>query len=142
MLDKQVVAYLKLFHGLYNSFVFIMIFYQGLLGLKIRRERKVGKISFFDIKRHKRLGPILTVLSPIGFFAGVTIVFLDHGHIFKYPLHFIMGLLIVLSVFTTFLISKRITGADDLWRNRHFVLGILIIFFYIIQVTLGLGILL
>jgi hypothetical protein len=141
MIDKQVIAYLKLLHGLYNSIVFIMIFYQGLLGFKIRRERKAGKISFSIIKKHRRLGPILTILSPIGFFAGVTIVFLDYGHIFKYPLHFIMGLLIVLSIFTTFLISKRIIGTDDLWRNRHFLLGILIISFYIVQVISGLGIL-
>ena len=142
MLDKQVIAYLKLLHGLYNSIVFIMIFYQGLLGLKIRRGRKSGKMSFSIIKKHTRLGPILTVESIIGFIAGLLIVFLDYGHVFKYPLHFIMGLMIVLSVLTTYCISKRIGAVDPIWRNRHYMLGILIISFYLIQVTLGLSILL
>ncbi len=140
MIDKQLIANLKLLHGLYNSIVFIMILYQGFLGLRIRKERRSGRIYPHDIKKHRRLGPILTFVSPIGFFAGVSVVYLDYGHIFKYPLHFIMGFFIMLSVFMTFLVSKRIISNDELWRKRHYILGILIISFYIIQVTLGLSI--
>lgn len=142
MIDKQIIAYLKLFHGFYNTMVMVLFIYQGFLGLRIRRERKAGIQSFHIIKRHRRLGPILIFVGVIGFFAGGMVVYLDHGHIFHYPLHFITGLLIVLSVITTFLISKRIKGIDDVWRDRHYVLGILIISFYLIQVFLGLGILL
>jgi len=142
MLDKQTIAYLKLLHGFYNTTVMVLFVYQGLLGLRIRRERKAGIRSFSIIKRHRKLGPILIFLSIIGFLAGGAVVYLDHGHIFHYPLHFITGLLIVLSVIATFIISKRIKDADDLWRDRHYVLGILIISFYLIQVFLGLGILL
>jgi len=142
MIDKQLIAYLKLLHGLYNSIVFIMILYQGFLGLRIRREKRSGRIYPHDIKKHRKLGPILTFVSPIGFFAGIAIVYLDYGHIFEYPLHFIIGFFIMLSVFMTFLISRRITVTDDLWRNRHYILGIMIIFFYVIQIALGLGILL
>jgi len=141
MLDKQTIAYLKFLHGLYNTAVMVLFVYQGFLGLRIRRERKAGIRSFHIIKRHRKLGPVLTFESMIGFLAGVTIVYLDFGHIFKYPLHFITGLLIVLSVITAFLISKRIKGVDDLWRYRHYVLGILIISFYFVQAFLGLGIL-
>lgn len=142
MLDEQTIAYLKLLHGFYNTAVMVLFAYHGLLGLQIRRERKAGIRSFSIIKRHRKLGPILAIESMIGFLAGVIIVFLDYGHFFKYPIHFITGLLIVLSVITTLIISKKIKGVDDLWRDRHYVLGILIISFYLIQVFLGLGILL
>lgn len=140
MLDEQTIAYLKLLHGFYNSMVMLLFVYQGFLGLRIRRERKAGIRSFSIM--HRKLGPVLAVASILGFLAGGMVVFLSHGHIFHYPLHFITGSLIVLSVITTFLISKRIKGVDDRWRDRHYVLGILIISFYFIQVFLGLGILL
>lgn len=142
MLDKQTIAYLKLLHGLYNSWVISLFIYQGFLGLRIRRERKTGSRSFHIIKRHRRLGPILTIGSMIGFFAGIFIVFIDYGHIFKYPLHFITGLLVISSVSTTFLISKKIKANDSKYRDIHYRLGILILCLYIIQAFFGLGILL
>lgn len=142
MLDKEIMAYLKLLHGFYNSMVMFLFVYQGFLGFRIRRERKAGIQSFYIINRHRKLGPILIFASMLGFLAGGMVVYLDHGHIFHYPIHFITGLLIVLSVITTFLISKRIKGLDSIWRDRHYALGILIISFYLVQVFLGLGILL
>lgn len=142
MVDKQTIAYLKLLHGLYNSLVISLFIYQGFLGLRIRRERKTGRRSLHIIKRHRRLGPILTIEGMIGFFAGIFIVFINYGHIFKYPLHFITGLLIVLSVVTVFLISKKIKANDSKFRDIHFRIGIFILCLYIIQAFLGLGILL
>jgi hypothetical protein len=57
-------------------------------------------------------------------------------------MHFIIGLIIVFFVITTFLISKKIKGIEDTWRDRHYFIGILIISFYLIQAFLGLAILL
>jgi len=140
--DKQTMVYFKLLHGLYNSMVIALFIYQGFLGLRIRRQRKVSMPAFNLSKRHIRLGPILVIGSMIGFFSGVLVVFIDHGYIFKYPLHFITGLLIILSVVTIFLISKKIKATDYVWRNVHFRLGIFILCLYFIQAFLGLVILL
>ncbi|MCX7794289.1 MAG: DUF4079 domain-containing protein [Thermodesulfovibrionales bacterium] len=142
MFSKETIAYLKLLHGLYNSIVIVQFIYQGILGLKIRRERKSSNFPEIIIKRHRILGPILTVESIMGFFAGITLVFVDYGFIFKYPLHFITGLFIILSVITTFFISRKIKADASLWRELHFRLGILILFLYVIQAFFGLGILL
>lgn len=142
MLYKEIIAYLKIFHGLYNSLMIFLFLYQGFLGLRIRRERKTGSRSFHIIKRHRRLGPILTIGSMIGFFAGIFIVFINHRHIFHYPLHFMIGLLIILSVSNTFFISKKIKADDSKFRDIHFRLGLFILSLYIIQAFLGLGILL
>ncbi len=142
MFDKQIIDYLKLLHGFYNSMVIVVFIYQGFLGLRIRKGRKAGSHPSHIIKRHKRLGPILTIASMIGFLSGAVIVFIDHGHIYKYPLHFITGLLIVLSVVTVFLISKKIKSIDSKFRDIHFRLGIFILCLYIIQAFFGLGLLL
>jgi hypothetical protein len=114
----------------------ILIIYQGMLGLKIR---KSDAPPIQIIKRHRKTGPVAVILGSAGFFAGMIITFLDVGHIFKYPFHFINGLLIVSALLTTYHISKKIKGPEKIWRNRHFTLGILIIVLYIGQVLLGIS---
>ena len=52
-----------------------------------------------------------------------------------------MGLIITFSLITTYLISKRISGAESPLRTPHFILGIGILVLYLVQVFLGLGIL-
>lgn len=96
---------------------------------------------FKTIKRHRKIGPILALMGVIGFFAGAALIYLDYGRLLKYPLHFLTGLAISLSIVTTFFISKKIKGSDSLWRNLHFRLGILILSLYPIQAFLGVGIL-
>jgi Protein of unknown function (DUF4079) len=143
-MDKQLIPYLKLVHGSFNTLVMFLFLYQGRLGLKIRGQRKHGKSPaiFKVVKKHRRFGPILFFLGFIGFLAGLTLAVFDHGRVFEYPLHLIMGLLIVLLLITTFLISKEIRGSDSPWRTPHFMVGIFIISFYIIQIFIGLGVLL
>ncbi len=125
---------MKLFHGTYNMTIMVLIMYQGMLGLKIRKS-EAPPVQI--IKRHRKIGPVAVVLGSAGFFAGLFITFLDVGHIIKYPLHFINGLLLVSALTTTYFISKKIKGPDKLWRNRHFILGIMIMVLYVIQVLLG-----
>ena len=109
------------------------------MGLKIRKERISGKPPTISIvKRHRRRGPIAAFLGITGFFAGVLIVYLNEGHILEYPLHFILGLSIVALIFTTFIVSKKIRAQDTTFRNPHFVLGIMIICLYCVQVFIGL----
>jgi len=135
-MNKEFINYLKLFHGTYNTTIMLLIMYQGMLGLKIRKS-ETPPIQI--IKRHRKIGPIAVVLGSAGFFAGMFIIYLDVGHIFKYPLHFINGLLLVSALTTTYLISKKIIGPEKLWRNRHFALGILIMVLYIVQVIMGIS---
>lgn len=138
-MSKESIEYLKLFHGTYNTIVLLLFVYQGILGLKIRRsEERPAHI----IKRHRKTGPAAAVLGIAGFFAGMTVVLLDEGRIFKYPIHFITGLMISVMIVTAYLISKKIKGPDPYWRNRHYTAGICLICLYVVQVVLGLGALL
>jgi hypothetical protein len=142
MIDKQIIAYLKPMHGAFNMLVMLLLIYQGWMGLRIRNIRRAGKPpDFKTIKRHRKNGPIFTILGCLGFIAGAIIVYLDEGEIFEYPLHFIIGLVITFSLITTYLISKRISGAESPLRTPHFILGIGILVLYIVQVFFGLGIL-
>ncbi|MBI4684326.1 MAG: DUF4079 family protein [Nitrospirae bacterium] len=142
MIDKQTIAYLRLVHGAYNTLMMFLFIYQGSLGLRIRRQRKAGgKPQFNIIKRHRKTGPVLAVMGIAGFFAGVTLAYLDYGHLLKYPLHFIIGWDIALLISATFFISGKIKGPDHKWRNLHFSLGILILTLYPVQLFLGTGIL-
>jgi uncharacterized membrane protein YwaF len=77
----------------------------------------------------------------LGFLAGITIAYLDNREVFKYPLHFITGSAITLSILATFLISKKIKGRESPWRTIHFTIGLIIICLYFIQAFLGIGIL-
>jgi len=142
MIDKEVISYLKPAHGSYNMLIALLFVYQGILGLKIRRQRLKGQQQFTIIKRHRRLGPFLVLLGLSGFFAGLILVYLDTGRFIKYPFHFATGSTIALSIITAFFISRKIRGRDSLWRDVHFMLGIFILCLYIMQVFLGLGILL
>jgi len=138
-MNKELISYLRLLHGAFNALVFSLVLYQGVLGFRIRRsEKKPVQV----VRRHRRLGPFLPILGGLGFLAGIIIVFLDSGRVFKFPLHFAAGLTIVILLMTTFIISKKIKGPEPYWRNRHFFLGILIILFYLVQIILGLGMLL
>ncbi len=141
MIDKQVIAYLKPLHGAYNTIIMLLFMYQGLLGLKIRRQRIQGKQNFTVIKRHRKLGSVLFLIGISGFFAGIALIYLDKDRILEYPLHFFTGLTIAVSITATFSISRRIKGPDSPLRTLHFRLGILILCLYLVQVFIGLGIL-
>ena len=142
MIDKQIIAYLKLIHGAFNALVMLLLIYQGWFGLRIRNIRRAGRPpDFKTIKRHRKNGPLFTILGCLGFIAGIIIVYLDEGGIFEYPLHFIMGSVITFSLITTYLISKRISGVESRLRTPHFILGIGTLVLYLVQVFLGLGIL-
>lgn len=141
MIDKDIIANLRLVHGSYNALMMMLFIYQGWLGLKIRRGRMAGNPSLEAVKRHRKTGPIFAIMGVLGFFAGVTLIYLDYGRILKYPPHFITGLAIVFSITTTFLISRKIKGHDSPWRTFHFRLGLLIVGLYLLQAFLGIGIL-
>lgn len=138
-MNKELISYLKLLHGLYNTLVIMLFIYQGLLGFRIRRSQQ-RQLPL--IKRHRKIGPVAAVLGLAGFIAGIVVVFFDTGRVLKYPLHFLTGLSIAALIITTYLISRKIKGPEAYWRDRHYVLGILIIFLYLVQAFLGLGILL
>lgn len=138
-ISRELILYLKLFHGAFNSLVIMLFVYQGILGLRIRRaENKPVHL----IRRHRKTGPVIAVMGAAGFLAGIAVIFLDTGRILKYPPHFLLGLIIVLLIAATFIISRKIKGPDPYWRNRHYALGVLIILLYFVQAFLGLGVLL
>lgn len=141
-MDKEAIAYLKYLHGLFNFTVMLLLFYHARLGLTIRRERLAkGPFPLNAVKRHRALGPVLTLLGIAGFAAGAALILMDEGKILKYPLHFFVGLIIVGLLISTYALSRRIKGPDSPLRTPHFRLGVAILSSYVIQAFLGLGIL-
>ena len=142
MVDKESFEYLKYVHGLFNIIVVLMFFYQGWMGLRIRNGRKSGNApDFVLIKKHRKLGPILFVLGVAGFLAGPMVVYINYARIFEYPLHFVLGVCITLSLIATYIISRKIRVGSP-WRTPHFVMGVTISCLYIVQALIGLSMLL
>jgi cytochrome b561 len=109
----------------------------------IRRARMAhGPLPFPVIKRHRKGGPVLSALGIVGFCIGFTLVMLDSGKVLQFPLHFVVGCVIVFCLIATFIISRKIKGPDSPYRTPHFYLGIAILCLYLINVVLGLGVLL
>jgi len=144
LIGEGLLPPLRLAHGLFNFSVMLMFYYTASLGLKIRRARQKGeKRPPALIKRHRKLGPILAVLGTLGFCAGLTLVLLDTGNILKYPAHLTVGATIVSLLLATFLVSRKIKGTGPSpYRQTHFLLGLAILSFYLVEVILGLGVLL
>ena len=133
-MTREIIGYLKLFHGTYNAIIMILVVYQGMLGMTIRKS-KAAPLPI--IKRHRKIGPIAVVLGTIGLFTGMLVIYFDFGRILKFPFHFITGLMITSALIASYFISNKIKGPEKLWRNRHFALGKLIIVLYVVQVLLG-----
>ncbi len=143
LIDRQLLSNLRLVHGAYNTAVMLLFLYHGRLGLAIRRARmSQAPLPFPAIKRHRKMGPILTILGGLGFCIGLTLVLLDTGNIFEYPAHFFVGASLLILLVTTFLISRKIKGPDSPLRTPHFILGIAILCLYLVEAFLGIGVLL
>jgi hypothetical protein len=143
MISGEYMDYLKVLHGSFNAIVGFLFLYQGSLGLKIRKERKSGRRrNVMVVKRHRTGGPIFAALGVAGYLAGVALVYLDKGHLMAYPSHLITGSGIALLIMVTFIISRKIKGSESPWRTPHFVIGLCILFLYILQIYIGLDILL
>jgi uncharacterized protein DUF4079 len=136
------MEYLQLAHGAFNFLVMLLFFRQGWLGLRIRRGRLAGTPMLPAVRQHRRAGPVVAALGIVGFFIGMTLALVDHGHIFYYPYHFLSGATLALCIAATFLVSRRLKGPAPPWRTVHTLLGCVILVLYPLQVLLGLGILL
>lgn len=140
-MSKEILAFLKLLHGSYNTIVLFLFINQGALGFRIRRGRRSGSPRIDLIGLHRKAGPVLAILGISGFLFGALLVYLDKGQLLQYPLHFMNGLAISALIVAAFLASRRIRGENGM-RKRHAILGVAILVLYVFQVLLGLGILL
>ncbi|MEW6520891.1 MAG: DUF4079 family protein [Thermodesulfobacteriota bacterium] len=140
---RQMMPWLALGHGIFNVLVMVCFWYQGWLGHVVRRHRLAGEAPPLQtVRRHRRLGPWLVVSAAAGFLAGVLLVLLDRGRVIVYPLHFSLGLTLILVQGAAWAASRRIRARDAAGRGRHRLLGILILCLYPLQVLAGLGVLL
>ncbi len=138
LIDRQLLATLRLVHGGFNTIVALLFFYHGSLGVRIRRARLAkGPLPFTLIRRHRKGGPLLAVLGMIGFCVGLTLIMLHTGNVLTFPAHFIVGCSIVLCLIATLVISRKIKGLDSSYRTPHFHLGIAILCLYALEVLLG-----
>ncbi len=131
-----------LVHGSFNTLMAIAFFFQGGMGLAIRRGRKRGEPNVKAMKRHRRLGPFLVGLGIFGYCAGLILVLIDKGKVFAYPPHLIVGSVIVLFLLGQYAVSKQIKGLESPWRTPHLCIGCGIIVLYVVQAVIGVGILL
>lgn len=139
----DIIPYLKYLHASYSGFIALLVFYQGWIGFKIRRERVAGRPPIAKVgKRHRTMGPLVALMGIAGFFAGAITVYLNDGHIFEHPVHFIIGLSIAAFILTTFLISRKIRSQDSPFRTPHFIVGVITICLYVIQAFIGISMLL
>ncbi len=143
MIASEWIGIIRVLHGAYNGLVAIAFLYQGWLGLKIRKARRTGGAKDFGvIGRHRGNGPVLALLGILGYVAGAILITLDKGHLLEYRVHHVVGLVIVILLAMTFLVSRKIKGAVSPWRTPHFLLGLAILGAYVVQLFLGLNILL
>lgn len=142
-MDKQIIGYLKVLHGLFNITVMLLFMYHGSLGLAIRKARlRGGSFPLKAVKRHRKAGPVLAALGILGFIAGMSVAYLDGGKVLEHPLHFGTGAAIVLLLLTAYGLSRSITGPDSPVRTPHAVVGVLILCLYVVQTFFGLSIVL
>jgi len=141
---RLLIPWLAVGHGIFNALVMLLFCYQGWLGHVILRHRLAGvPVPWPVVRRHRRQGPWLVVLGCTGFVAGTVIVFLDKGRmVTPHPLHFSLGLAIVLTLTGVWAASRKITGRGPEGRSYHRLLGILLLCLYPVQAVVGLGILL
>jgi hypothetical protein len=143
MIDKEFIAYFKLAHGFFNLSMLALFCFQAWMGFLIRQARTTGAPAPLDaVRRHRKAGPVFALWGVLGFIAGMTVVVLDKGRVFEYPLHFLAGLSITLCIGGVYAVSRRIRAGELAFRNIHFGLGLLLLALYVIQVLLGLSILL
>ena len=142
LISRHILSNLRLVHACYNTSIMLLFFYHGWLGLTIRRRRRAkAPLPFPMIRRHRKMGPVLIVLGVLGFFIGLTLVLLDTGKIFEFPPHLFTGLVIVVLLLTMYVVSRKIKGTDSPYRTPHFILGIILLCLYLIEVFLGIGVL-
>jgi len=141
LLSKETVALLRYVHGGLNLLVAIMVWSMLALGLGIRRRRASGRATLKLSSPHMAIGPVLAVLGPMGFLAGVTLITLDKGSPLEYPPHFVLGFLIALALPGMFLLSRALLKGSQRARRAHRRLGITLAVLYMFQVLLGIGIL-
>jgi hypothetical protein len=142
MIDKEFIAYFKVAHGFFNLCMMSLFCFQAWMGFLIRQARTSGVPAPLDaVRRHRKAGPVFALWGVLGFIAGMTVVAVDKGRVFEYPLHFLTGLFIALCIGGVYIFSRRIKGPDPAVRNIHFGLGLLLLALYVVQVFLGLAIL-
>ena len=136
------VPHLQVAHALFGGALLLAFVVQGWLGLRIRSRRRAGAPDFAAVRRHRRLGPVLTRLLPFVLLAGLATAYLDHGSWVVYPFHLAVGAVLVVAAGAAEFLSRRIRGPQSPWRLVHFFLGAGILALFFVQAFLGLGALL
>ncbi len=142
MIKTEIIQTARIFHGLYNTTIFLLFLYQASLGYRIRKARLQGTPAPQIIKIHRMAGPVFAILGIGGFLAGAILVLIDKGHLLHFPVHFFTGLLIVLVIVSTFLVSRRITMQSISIRKLHMGFGVVLLGLYLIQILIGLSVIL
>lgn len=142
LVSRELLADLRLLHGIFNFAVLFLFLYQARLGLQIRRARLAkAPLLFTAVKRHRKEGPLFTGLAAFGYVFGIVVVLLDTGNLLEYAAHFTAGTLLVLVLSVVVFLSRRIKGQQSPYRRRHFVAAAVLLGIFVLQVLLGLGIL-
>jgi hypothetical protein len=125
-------------HGLYNLLIIFLFLYQGWLGFKIRKDRmRDNPPAVKIVKRHRKLGPIFSILGITGLLSGLTVAYIAYRRFFILNLHFFGGSIITILIAINYFFSRKIKGVESSWKTAHFVSGVTLICFYLVQAFLG-----
>lgn len=142
-MTREMVPYLQAAHALFGGLLLVAFVYQGGIGWRNRRQRIVGgRPDFTLVRRHRALGPVLALLVPVAYVAGVVTAVIDHGDWYFYPLHLLVGTVLLISLGATVLVSRSIRGLDTPWRERHYLLALATLLLFFVQALVGLAALL
>jgi len=143
LVSRELIASLKLLHGLFNLAVTALFFYHARNGLQIRRARlAAGALPLQAKKRHRRMGPLLGLLAGAGFLAGLILVLLDTGKWLSFPSHLYTGVALLLVLLVSYRVSRKISGSGTRERDLHYRLGLAALALFLVDVCLGIGVLL
>lgn len=143
LMPKNIITAMQFVHAFFNMSIALLFCYQAWLGILIRKARRSSgqTMPLSTVKRHRKMGPVLIVLGLLGFFSGLTIVWLDTGKLLEFIPHFFIGLVIAVLLLATLTISRNIHGQTASIRNIHFLIGIIILCLYFVEVIIGAAVL-
>lgn len=137
------VPWLQAAHAIFNGALFLAFAFQGLTGWRNRRDRLAGApMDFKAVRRHRRIGPVLAMLLPVGYLAGLATALVDQARLLRFPQHLLVGTLLLLTVAATAISGRKIQGRISPWRTRHAAAGAAALALFAVQALLGLSILL
>jgi len=137
-ISRDVIASIRLAHVFFNAVAVILFLVQAMTGIGNRKRRLAGgDVLQGRVRLHRRMGPVLVLMTVAGFCGGLILVCIDRNNIIEYPVHLFFGTMLTVFTATAMATGYNISGMDDSLRDIHFSVGRTIVAICVVQVMLG-----